>query len=331
MTIKGVGIRLGIYTIVSLLAAALVVNTLIDPLGKPVRSYHAMFTDVEGLAEGSEVRIAGVRVGEITNITLRDGKAEVSFNAAERQHVAANAGAEIRYADLLGGRYLALTSGGGERLAEGATIPAQRTKPALDLTALMNGFKPLFEAIDPKETNQLAGELIAVFQGESGTVTSLLERVVSVTSELSSRDQVIGEVLRNLNIVLATMDEHRTELRDTLGQLTKLVSSVADDRKKIGEALDSGGALADSLSESLAGITPKLTNDIGSLREMTGSMVANQDRFNAAIQGLPPTLKALNRSLDYGSWVNIYVCNLSLSIAGNPVDLGIGPHSEVCR
>ena len=85
--------------------------------------------------------------------------------------------ATIRYRNLVGQRYIALTEGegsGGETLDEGAVIPLAQTTPALDLTVLFGGFQPLLQALSPADMNRVSFEIIQVFQGEGGTIESLL-------------------------------------------------------------------------------------------------------------------------------------------------------------
>src|SRR5207248_8303757 len=97
-------------------------------------------------------------------------------------------------------------------LQPGATIPLARTKPALDLTELFNGFKPLFQALSPDDVNKLSFEIIQVFLGEGGTINSLLASTASLTQTIASKDQVIGQVIDNLNTVLNTVNAHGAEL-----------------------------------------------------------------------------------------------------------------------
>ena len=91
----------------------------------------------------------------------------------------------MRYKNLIGDRYLELSGGSngrGTTLQPGATIPASRTSPALDLDTLLNGFKPLFAGLDPKQINAVSSEIVQVFQGESGTIGTLLATVSSLTA-----------------------------------------------------------------------------------------------------------------------------------------------------
>ncbi|WP_116040767.1 MCE family protein [Amycolatopsis palatopharyngis] len=334
MNVRGTLVKLTVFVAVCVFSAVLVVNTLTDPLTGRTTTYHAVFTDAHGLNPGTDVTVAGVRVGTVTGLKLVDGHARVTFDTISAQHVPADVRAVVRYADLLGARYLALVAeedAAAAELAPGATIPLDRTRPALDLTALFNGFKPLFDSIDPAQVNQLAGQIVAVFQGEAGSLDGLLSKVVSLTAALGSRDDVLGEVLTNLNAVLDTMDEHRADLAGLIDGLAELTSFAADSREQIAGALDSGAELAGSLTRLLADIEPDLSGNVRRLSELTSTLVENDEEFEAVVREAPEFVATLGRTLDYGSWVNVYVCNLGVSIGGEPIDLGAGPHSGVCR
>jgi phospholipid/cholesterol/gamma-HCH transport system substrate-binding protein len=325
-------VRLVAFVAVSVFSGVVVVNTLTDPMTGRSVTYHAVFTDVTGLQPGSDVTVAGVRVGEVAEVTARDGLAQVAFDVAADQPIPASGLAVIRYADLTGARSLSLTPGqGGPPLEPGATIPVDRTRPALDLTALLNGFKPLFEALEPGQVNQLAAEIVAVFQGEGGTINALLARIVSLTGTLASRDEVLGEVINNLNAVLSTMNQRRDEMRGLVDGLGQLAAETAASRGQVAAAIDSGSAVAGSLADLLADLGPDLSRDVRSVQEVTGMLVRNQQQIDGAVQELPAFLNAINRATGYGSWANVYLCNLSVYVAGEPVELGPGPHTEVCR
>ncbi len=124
-------------------------------------------------------------------------------------------------------------------MQEGETIPLARTAPALDLTVLFNGFKPLFEALSPADVNKLAYEIITVFQGEGGTLESLLAHTASVTTTLANRDQLIGDLIDNLNEVLVTLGNRDDELSDLLIKLRQFVGGLSQDREAILGSLDS--------------------------------------------------------------------------------------------
>ena len=85
--------------------------------------------------------------------------------------------ASIRYLNLIGDRYLELKRGDNDqRLPAGGTIPVERTEPALDLDALIGGFRPLFRALDPDKVNNIAQSIITIFQGQGGTINDILDQ-----------------------------------------------------------------------------------------------------------------------------------------------------------
>src|ERR1700722_2902156 len=160
--------RLAIYMVVCLLGAFALFATFAQLRFQTEKTYTARFANVSGLEGGNFVRIAGVDVGKVKNVTIQpDSTVLVEFSATDSVVLTEGTRAAIRFADLIGGRYIALEEGAGrvKRLNPGGTIPLSRTEPALDLDALIGGFRPLFRALDPDQVNKLTGQLIAAFQG----------------------------------------------------------------------------------------------------------------------------------------------------------------------
>src|SRR5258708_20738114 len=177
-------------------------------------SYQAVFSNVTGLVVGNDVDIAGVRVGQVTSITVHNHNlALVGFSLQKGRPLPSSVTATIKYLNLVGQRYIELVQGTGpvgRTLRPGGTIPLSRTTPALDLTMLFNGFQPLFHALSPGDVNKLASEIIQVFQGESPDIAALIATVGSLTTSLATKDQVIGQVIGNLNAVLHTITSRRS-------------------------------------------------------------------------------------------------------------------------
>ena len=184
------------------------------------KSYYAEFTNVTGLKEGDFVRIAGVEVGKVGTIKInRDATVRVEFSASDAANLTEGSRAVIRYDNVIGGRFLALEEGAGgvKPLTEGATIPVQRTAPAMDLDSVIGGFKPLFQALNPEQTNELSGQLTSALEGQGPTIGSFLNQAAMLTNTLANRDQLISEVVTNLNVVLGRLggqSEQKSELAE---------------------------------------------------------------------------------------------------------------------
>lgn len=307
-------VKLVVFIVVTTMATAVLVVTIGNVSFGSTREYQAVFSDVTGLNEGDDVRIAGVRIGTVESIEIEDKDlAKVSFSVEEKQRLDQSTNAKIRYRNLVGQRYVSLAQGSGPSgtLEEGDTIPLRRTEPALDLTVLFNGFKPLFTALSPDDVNKLSYEIIKVFQGEGGTVESLLAHTASVTNTLADRDKVVGELITNLNDVLETLGQRDKELTGFIQELQQFVTGLSQDREAILGSLDSVSLLAEETSGLVTETRPAIVEDIKQLRRLSGNLNRNSKVIDDSLQILPLKLQKVGRTATYGSFFNFYLCNFT--------------------
>ncbi|GHF18442.1 MCE family protein [Streptomyces griseoluteus] len=328
-------VKFSLFALVTIAATALLAATIVNISFTPKDTYHAVFTDVTGLETGDDIRVAGVRVGEVQGIRIKDRTlAEVTFTVSTDRPLLAATHAVVRYRNLVGQRYIALTGGAGDataRLRPGGTIPLSRTQPALDLNALLNGFKPLFAALSPSDVNQLATEIVQTLQGEGGTVNSLLAHTASLTSTLADRDKLIGSVIDNLNTVLQTLDERGSRFSGLLTQLRRVISGLSADRKPIGASLVSIGDLTDVTAGLLKDARPPLKDDIAGLGDLTGTLNKNENTVEGVLKRLPNKLEKLTGTASYGSWFNFYLCDFDGRIVLPKTKQVITPELHVAR
>ncbi len=314
--------KLVVFAVVTILATGVLAATIANLRFVPQKQYQAVFSDVTGLLPGDDVRVAGVRVGQVQAIRVKDRSlAEVVFKVDDSVPLRTSTEVLVRYRNLIGQRYLALSEGpGGTPLRPGATIPLAQTRPALDLTVLFNGFKPLFAALSPKEVNDFAYEIIKTLQGEGGTVTSLLTRTASLTQTLADRDAVIGRVVDNLNQVLGTVDQRDQRLSELIVQLQRFMSGLAADRQAIGAALGSIADLTTQTADLLGQSRPALQQDIAKLGEVSATLDQNKATVDKFLKTWPDKVNAITRTATYGSWFNFYLCSFDgtvlVSVAG---------------
>ena len=311
-------VKLLVFAAVTLVLTGYLAHTL-GPLWTVAGTeYRARFTDVTGVLPGDDVRIAGVRVGQVTGVRVaNDTVAELTFRITEPAALPRSVHATIRYRNLIGQRYVALTEGpgGAGSLPAHGLIPLSQTTPALDLTVLFGGFRPLFTALTPQDVNTLSYEVIQVLQGEAGTVTGLLRHTASLATTLAGRDTVIGQVISNLNAVLTTLDGERNTLSDTILQLQQFVSGLAADREAIGASVQNIGGLTGATASLLRDARPDLSHDIGGLGALSGILDANQGIIDNTLATLPGEYRALTRTASYGSWFNFFMCGFDGTVA----------------
>jgi len=325
-------VKLLVFVLVTTLATGVLVITIGNLTFGDSREYRAEFVDATGVVKGDEIRIAGVKVGTVKDVEVVDRtRARVTFDVASGSTVSGSTTASIRYRNLVGQRYISLADevGDSEPLDEGATIPVERTKPALDLTVLFNGFKPLFQALSPSDINQLSYEIVQVFQGEGGTLESLLGHTASVTSTLAERDEVISSLITNLNDVLDHLGDRDDQLSDLIVNFKSLVGGLKKDRGAILSSLDQISLLSEQTADLVTGIKDPFADDVKQLRRLATNIDDNKGELDRALQVLPIKLEKVGRTAIYGSWFNFYLCHFQGRIrlpAGIsvPVDYNVG-------
>jgi phospholipid/cholesterol/gamma-HCH transport system substrate-binding protein len=281
-------------------------------------AYSAEFKDVSRLEAGDSVRVAGIRVGTVNNVSLRpDGKVVVDFDVDHSVPLTAGTRAAVRYLNLVGDRYLDLIDAAGstQLLARGARIPLERTAPALDLDLLLRGLKPVVAGLNPQDVNALSSSLLQVLQGQGGTLQSLLSKTSSFTTSLADNRQAVEQVIDNLNKVLKTLDDKGERFTAAIDDLNRLAAGLAADRDPIGtaiESLDNGTA---SLADLLSNARAPLTGTINQLNRLAPLLVAGKDGLDATLGKAPENYRKLDRVQSYGGFTNTYLCGLTIRVS----------------
>lgn len=320
MKITGTAIKLGAFSLVLLLFTALIIVVFGQMRFDRTNSYSAIFTNTSGLRSGQFVRASGVEVGKVKDVKLIDGgsKARVDFDVDRSLDLFDETTASIRYLNLIGDRYLELKRGDSNtRLQPGGTIPVERTEPALDLDALIGGFRPVFQSLDPDKVNTIAQSIVTVFQGQGGTINDILDQTASLTSALADRDQAIGEVINNLNTVLATTVKHQQQFDDTVKNFETLITGLKNRAdpiaKSVADISDAAGTIADLLADN----RPLLQQTTSKLEILQQPLVDQKDQLNDLLVRVPTALKIIGRAGGiYGDFFNFYACDVTLKLNG---------------
>ncbi|WP_340685556.1 MlaD family protein [Amycolatopsis coloradensis] len=311
--IAGPAIKGLVFFVITVVATGILAITIANSGVGTTVGYTARFTDATSVNPGDEVRMSGVRIGQVDSVGVVERRlADVRFSVENKRRLTAGATVTIRYRNLVGQRYLSIDPGpdGPAVLDDGALIPPERTHPALDLTALFNGFKPLFQALSPSDVNQLSFEIVQVLQGEGSTIDSLLEHTASLTNTLAGKDEVIGQVVGNLNTVLDTLNSQGDQFDKLVDVTAQLVSGLAGDAKPIGQAIGGLGELTTATADLLQDGRAPLKDSINTLGDLSKNLADNTPVFEQFLANLPKKLDRMGSMVSYGSWFNFYLCSV---------------------
>lgn len=279
--------------------------------------YHATFDDASRLKAGEDVRIAGVPVGTVEDVTLNpDNTVDVAFSVNDRYQLYTSTKAVVRYENLVGDRYLEITSGPGDlvKLPKGGTIV--NTQPALDLDALLGGLKPVLKGLDGAKVNEVSSAVIELLQGEGGALSAMLANTSAFTQTLAARDQLIGDVITNLNTVLGAVDEKGEQFDASVDQLQKLITGLAEGRDPIAGAIGPLASAENDLTDMLEQSRRPVQGVIENVRPFAQRFDERKADVNKVIEPLAENYLRLNALGAYGSFFNIFYCSTRLKING---------------
>jgi phospholipid/cholesterol/gamma-HCH transport system substrate-binding protein len=315
MTSRATILKLTVFAVVMAVLTVFLFAIFGQFRGGSTSDYSAVFTDASSLQAGDSVRVAGVRVGTVDGVKLRpDNTVLVTFDADDDVVLTAGSRAAVRYLNLVGDRFLELLDrpGAGNVLPRGAQIPAERTQPALDLDLLLGGLKPVIRGLDPKDVDALTNALLQIFQGQGGALQSLMTRTSSFTSTLADNNSALENLVGNLDTVLGTLAKESDRFSGALDRFQKLTTGLADDRDTIGTAIDSLSNGTASIADLLTAARPPLAGTIDQLNRLAPLLDQDKDLIDVALQRAPDNYRKLARVGSYGSFVNYYLCGVSL-------------------
>jgi phospholipid/cholesterol/gamma-HCH transport system substrate-binding protein len=254
------------------------------------KEYSAIFTSANGMRVASPVTVNGVAVGRVDKVEIvNNNQAKASFTMDGYVPINTATLARIRYKNLTGNQYLDLTPGPGSETApaleDGATIPISNTTSSLDIDALLNGFNPLLQGLQPEQVNQVSAEIVNVLQGQGGTINQVLQHVASFSGSLAQQDKVIGSVINNLNQVLGNLDTHSGDLNETVRAAQELISKLGKDKEQLTDGLEGASKLAYQVGD----IAQALRTGHDTFEQLGRAM----DRINDQGQGIDQTLRVL--------------------------------------
>ncbi len=233
---------LTIFTAIAVVCTLIVLTALRSPVTGAVSRYSAAFSDVSGLYVGDDVRISGVQVGKVETIRLDGRIAKVDFTAQDDHPVFANTVAAVRYQTLLGQRYVELVQPAKpeQRLPAGGTIGLGQTIPSFDVAKLFNGFRPIFQTLDPAQFNLLGENLLRLIQGDENGIGPFLHDLDVISKLAVKRQAVIAVVLRNLSAISQDLGGKSQQLFHLIATLNDVVTKFGSKAEEFREAMETG-------------------------------------------------------------------------------------------
>jgi phospholipid/cholesterol/gamma-HCH transport system substrate-binding protein len=272
--------------------------------------YSAAFSEAGGLKPNDEIRVAGVRVGQVRKVELEGTHVRVDFVVDRGVKLGDKTGAEMKIKTLLGQKYLKLNPAGNGQLKEGSEIPLDRTISAYDV---VDAFTDLTNTTERIDTNQLAkalDTLSATFQNTPEEVRASLDGLSRLSLNVAKRDEELAKLLQHSQVVTKVLADRNQEIVKLMKDGNTVFQAVQARRNLIHQLLVSTQKLSAQITALVRENRKDLAPTLQKVNAVLAILLKNQNALDASIRGLAPYARVFTNTLGTGPWFDTYVQNI---------------------
>lgn len=272
--------------------------------------YTAEFSEAAGIKSGNEVRIAGVKVGKVTDVSLDGNKVLVEFRTKDAW-IGNETTASIQIKTLLGQKYLSLDPQGGSTGDPSERIPLSRTTSPYDV---IDAFSDAARTVNDINTDQLAESmqvLTETFAGTPPEIRSSIDGVARLSETLAKRDQELKKLFAATKQTSQVLADRNAEFERLLSSGGQLLAELNIRQQAISKLLTTAQTVSTELSALVADnedqIGPALTN----LRSVVDILNENMQNVSKTLELAAPFYGIYANVLGTGHWFDAVIVNLT--------------------
>jgi phospholipid/cholesterol/gamma-HCH transport system substrate-binding protein len=288
---------------------------------------HAEFDDASGLLTGDSVRVAGVKVGRVTQVRADREKGIVLVDLVVNQgvEIGVDTKAEIALETLLGAKYVRLSTplplqhpylGELPKNDPRRTIPLSNTKTPFDFFKLTRVATEGIRELNTDELNQLVTDLADVSQGKQQSIADLVDGLDKVSTALNSRNAQIAQLLDRADALSQTLAEKDTTLVALIDESKKILDLLASRRDELARALGEGSDAVVELARIIGDHQVELDRILSTLHPTLEVVANNQERIDTALAWLGPGFYQQALAGSHGPWLDLFIRSLGPDVIG---------------
>ncbi|TNC52280.1 MCE family protein [Mumia zhuanghuii] len=308
-----------VLAIVGMLSMALVFLVTFNAEAMPIIGggtiHEARFAEGGGLKKGNEVRVAGVKVGKVTEISLDGAQVVVKFRVKDVE-LGSETTAAVKVKTMLGQKYLALEPRGTSALD--GPIPVDRTMTPYDVNAAFSDLSTTIDEIDTEKMEESFLTLADAFRDTPESVQTMVSGLTDLSRTISSRDEELAELFASTTQVTSTLRNRNDEIEKIITDGSDLLGELEARRDAVKAMWEGTASLSREMEGLVADNEKQLRPALAKLDEVTAILQRNQDNLNAALAKIGPYYRMLASSMGNGRWVDSYICGL-FDAQGRPV------------
>jgi phospholipid/cholesterol/gamma-HCH transport system substrate-binding protein len=312
-----------LLVLVLLVLASLNIRDL--PLIGQGATYTARFGEAAGVQPDDDVRIAGIRVGSVTDVALDGNDVVISFKAPDAW-IGDQTRASIEIKTLLGQKYIALDPEGSQPLDPDVSIPRSRTTAPFDVIQAFSDLTTTVEGLNTDQLGESLNTLSQTLDGSAGPIRPALDGLSRLSRTISSRDQQLAKLLANTRATTQVLADRNRDVEVLIQNGNLLLGELRSRKAAIDDLLNGTIALSNQLRGLVADNRATLGPTLDSLNGVLTTLQQNSANLENGIRLLAPFVRVFANVVGNGRWFDAYICNLD-----PPGDLGCNPNDTAAQ
>ncbi|MFC0040376.1 MCE family protein [Actinomadura rayongensis] len=272
------------------------------------KTHTASFAEAAGLKSGEEVRIAGVKVGQVTALDLAGDHVRVTFRVDDGVRLGALTRAEIKIKTMLGQHYLALDPRGGGTL--GRNIPLDRTATPFEVVPAISELGQRVGKIDTQQVAKSFNTLSETFQNSPEEIKASLQGLRRLSNTVASRDDQLHELAGRAKDVSGLLADRNQDLSKLIADANKVMQAVQARRDVIHQLLVNTVLFSQQVNGLINDNNAQLRPMLDNLQKVSAVLLKNQDNLDKTLKYFAPYVRQFTDVTGTGRWFDSYIQNL---------------------
>ncbi|SEG81450.1 phospholipid/cholesterol/gamma-HCH transport system substrate-binding protein [Thermomonospora echinospora] len=262
----------------------------------------AVFSDVSGLRKGDKVKIAGAPVGQVGQIRVRAGRAEVELRVGTGHRVPRDSEAAIRWRDAISQRVVYLIPGTDPAMLHDGDRVA-RTRAVVDIGDLINRLEPLARGLEPAQVNTILTAVYTALDGTEADASRLLADIDDLSSTIAGRRQTFKTMLDNFSTVTGVLARRDAQIAAATDDLATLTMAFNDNSALVDEAIDELAATLRTTDLVAGDNADELNAMLDRLTVVLGGTRRNLSTVQDIVTTIGPKFQDMFHMFDRGEFV----------------------------
>lgn len=272
-------------------------------------TYRAELTDASGLRTGSEVQVAGIRVGRVNELKIGPERVIAEFDVKDAT-LGRSTRASVEVKSLLGEKFLNITPEGSGELKGGSTIPLSRTDVAFDIVGTLGTLTTQTEETNKKTLTTALNSLAETMDAAAPEIKSSFTGLSRLSNTIATRDEEIEELLQRSRNVTSLLDERKGDLVTLMEKADLIFQELRQRKQTIHRLLVNAEELAVQLEGTVKDNQKQIQPALAKLQDVLEFLHEREDQIETLIHNYGPYVNILGNIIGTGPWFDAYVPNI---------------------